>query len=271
MPLVPIAFSVWVRRGGKKPSDRWAESVCHVLSVEELAGHRNFGQYPSWKDVGDAVCQALGVTGVVAGDDECRSVDAPEVIERCKGAVMADCRCGRRTVGVSARNSLSDQVGDQRLKIRNEQFPGGLQTAGTGTLGETIHQIGVCGFVRIVLYRFSTDDHRRPGDTGVLEARPQNDSAAQSGADKVGAGVIERVHDRNDVADVLIPSVQRRVGTTRCSVPSNVRQRNAIPASEPVSKRSHAVVIRTPTMKHDDQFAAADDLPHEGPAIISDV
>ena len=44
-----------------------------------------------------------------------------------------------------------------------------------------------------------------------------------------------------------------------------------LPASEPVSKRSHAVVIRTPTMKHDDQFAAADDLPHEGPAIISDV
>ena len=41
-------------------------------------------------------------------------------------------------MGVSARNSLSDQVGDQRLKIRNEQFPGGLQTAGTGTLGETI-------------------------------------------------------------------------------------------------------------------------------------
>ncbi len=157
MPLVPIAFSVCARRGGKKPSDRWAESVCHVLSVEELAGHRNFGQYPSWKDVGEAVCQALGVTGVVAGDDECRSVDAPEVIERCKGAVMADCRCGRRTVGVSARNSLSDQVGDQRLKIRNEQFPGGLQTAGTGTLGETIHQIGVCGFVRIVLYRFSTE------------------------------------------------------------------------------------------------------------------
>jgi len=24
-------------------------------------------------------------------------------------------------------------------------------------------------------------------------------------------------------------------------------------------------------MKHDDQFAAPDDLPHEGPAIISDV
>lgn len=82
--------SVPVRCSAKEVLDRRAESVCHVLSVDELAGHRNFGEDPSWKDIGEAVCQALGVTDVVAGDDERRSVDAPEVLDRCKGAVMTD-------------------------------------------------------------------------------------------------------------------------------------------------------------------------------------
>lgn len=79
------------------------------------------------------------------------------------------------------------------------------------------------------------------------------------------------MHDRDDVGDVLIPSVQRRVGAPRCSVPSNIRQHNAIPISEPVGEWPHAVVIRPATVQHDDQLAAADDLAHERPTVIADV
>lgn len=105
----------------------------------------------------------------------------------------------------------------------------------------------------------------------MLEARPQSDRAAQAGADKVGGGGVERMHDRDDVGDVLIPSVQRRVGAPRCSVPSNIRQHNAIPVCEPVGEWPHAVVIRPATVQHDDQLAAADHLAHERPTVIADV
>ena len=100
---------------------------------------------------------------------------------------------------------------------------------------------------------------------------PQGDRAAQARADKVGGRGVERVDDREGVGDVLIPAVQRRVGTTRCSRSSNIRHRNAITAGKSVGKRSHAVVIGPTAVQHDDQLAAADDLAHEGPAVIPDV
>ncbi|MFW3120305.1 hypothetical protein MMAG44476_21422 [Mycolicibacterium mageritense DSM 44476 = CIP 104973] len=66
--------------------------------------------------------------------------------------------------------------------------------------------------------------------------------------------------------------MQRRVGATRCSVPSNVWQRNAIPTSKAAGKPTHAVVIGQPTaVQHDDQLAVADDLAHQWPAIVPDV
>lgn len=104
----------------------------------------------------------------------------------------------------------------------------------------------------------------------MLEACPQGDRAAQARADKVGGRGVERVDDREGVGDVLIPAVQRRVGTTRCSISSNIRHRNAITAGKSVGKRSHAVIGPT-AVQHDDQLAAADDLAHERPAVIPDV
>ena len=67
-----------------------------------------------------------GVTWVISGDDERRSGDAPEFLDRGEGAVMTDCRCGSGALSVSARNGLGDEVGNERLKMRDKQLPGGL-------------------------------------------------------------------------------------------------------------------------------------------------
>lgn len=106
---------------------------------------------------------------------------------------------------------------------------------------------------------------------GPLDGLVRGDRAAEVGADKVGGRGVERVHDRDGVGDVLIPAVQRRIGASRCSISSNIGQRNAIPASKSVGKRPHAVVIGPTAVQHDDQLAAADDLAHERPAVIPDV
>ena len=55
------------------------------------------------------------------------------------------------------------------------------------------------------------------------------------------------------------PAVQRRIGASRCSISSNVRQCHAVPASKAVGKRPHAVVIGPTAVQHDDELAAADD------------
>lgn len=68
-----------------------------------------------------------------------------------KGAVIPDCRCGRGSLGVSARNGRGDEADNERLKMRNQRLPGGLEAAGTGAVGETVHQLCVCGPVLVVL------------------------------------------------------------------------------------------------------------------------
>ena len=100
--------------------------MCHVVSVDQQVGHGGPRQKFHRTDVGERTRQVRGMTCVIAGNDEGRSVDAPEFFDYRDGAVIADCHCGSRALGVSARNSLGDEVSYERLEGRNEQLPRGL-------------------------------------------------------------------------------------------------------------------------------------------------
>ncbi|KGI65956.1 hypothetical protein [Mycolicibacterium obuense] len=97
-----------------------------VVSVDEQVGHCGLGEYSLRTDVDEGARELRGVTWVIAGDDERRGVDAPEFLGCGEGPIVTDCRCGSGALGVSARNGLGDEVGNERLQVRNTQLPGGL-------------------------------------------------------------------------------------------------------------------------------------------------
>ncbi|BBZ07743.1 hypothetical protein MDOR_19120 [Mycolicibacterium doricum] len=117
-----MALSIRVRGGGEELFDFRGASARQVVGVVEQVGHCGLGEYSVRKGVGEGARELRGVTWVIAGDDERRSVDAPEFLDGGEGAVMPDCRCGSGALGVSARNGLGDEVGNERLQVRNKQL-----------------------------------------------------------------------------------------------------------------------------------------------------